>query len=277
MNKIYEQLIAYKEKGIDMVVVTAIEKQGEGPVEVGKKMIVTTDNLHGTVGGGALEHGAVEIARELLQKRTHLTEKYFLNEGRLIKGAKTLPMVCGGTVTLFYEFVGVKNFVYIFGAGHVGQALARVLKPLDFHLTVIDDRQAVIERFEGADVIAHQPFASFIDDHGIKDNSFVVVCTPSHKYDYNVINKILEQTLKPQYIGMLCSMEKLKSYLDKTYETFGKDIDLRHFYSPIGLDLGGGSPEEIAIAIAAEILAIHHGKQEHRHMRGNLNDQNRYW
>jgi len=277
MNKIYEQLVAYKEKGIDMVVVTAIEKQGEGPVEVGKKMIVTTDNLHGTVGGGALEHEAIDIARKLLNKRTHLTEKYFLNEGNLIKGAKTLPMVCGGTVTLFYEFVGVKNFVYIFGAGHVGQALARVLKPLDFHLTVIDERQAVIEQFEGADVINHQSFAGYIDDHGIKDNSFVVVCTPSHKYDYHVINKILERDLKPCYIGMLCSLEKRKSYLNKTYETFGKDINLRHFYSPIGLDLGGGSPEEIAISIAAEILAIHHGKKDHRHMRGNLNDQNRYW
>ena len=76
---------------------------------------------------------------------------------------------------------------------------------------------------------------------------------------------------------MLCSADKLKIYLDETYKKFGKDINLSHFYSPIGLDLGGGSPEDIAISIAAEILAIHFGKKDQKHMRETIDDNHRYW
>jgi len=278
MIDLYSKSVANQALGIDMVLITAIQKEGEGPVEVGKKLLVVeTGEFFGTVGGGALEHYAIDKAKKLLKTRSHLTEKYLLDQGKVIPETKTLPMVCGGVVTLFYEFVGVKNFVYIFGAGHVGQALAHVLKPLNFHMTVIDERKEIIDAFKGGDSINHQLFADFIEEKGIKENSFVVVCTPSHTYDYHVINKIIELNLKPKYIGMLCSVDKLKMYLDETYKKFGKDINLSHFYSPIGLDLGGGSPEDIAISIAAEILAIHFGKKNQRHMRETIDDNHRYW
>ena len=111
MTNIYQLIDQYQQKGVDMVIVTAIEKEGEGPVEVGKKMIVTTENTHGTVGGGALEHYAIKKARHLIEQRKHDKETYYLNKGKIIENAKTLPMVCGGVVSLFYEFVGVKNYV----------------------------------------------------------------------------------------------------------------------------------------------------------------------
>ena len=76
---------------------------------------------------------------------------------------------------------------------------------------------------------------------------------------------------------MLCSPTKLADYLKKTYDTFGKEIDLSHFYSPIGLNLGGGSPAEIAVSITAEILAIYHQKKTIQHMRELVHDQLRYW
>ncbi len=278
MQNIYEKIVENKTKNIDMVLVTAVEKTGEGPVEVGKKMLVLeTGESFGTVGGGALEFYAREKAKELMKQRTHLTEKYLLDKGKVIPEAKTLPMVCGGTVTLFYEFLGVRNYIYIFGGGHVGQALVKVLKPLNFHITVIDERKEVIEAFTEGDLKVHHHFARYIEEFGIKTGSYVVVCTPSHTYDYHVINKILELKLKPKYIGMLCSAEKLRDYLEKTYEKFGKDIDLSNFYSPIGLDLGGGSPEDIAISIASEILAIYHDKKDHKHMREATHEHYIYW
>ncbi|MDO9628901.1 MAG: XdhC/CoxI family protein [Acholeplasmataceae bacterium] len=278
MNTIYEKIVEYKAKNIDMVLVTAIEKTGEGPVEVGKKMLVLeTGESFGTVGGGALEFYATEKAKDLIKKRKHLTEKYLLDKGKVIVDAKTLPMVCGGTVTLFYEFLGVRNYIYIFGAGHVGQALVNVLKPLNFHITVIDERKEVISNFKDGDLKVFSHFAPYIEENGIKEGSYVVVCTPSHINDYHVINKILELKLRPRYIGMLCSPEKLKDYLGKTYDKFGKDIDLSNFYSPIGLDLGGGSPEDIAISISAEILAIYHEKEGHKHMREVTHEHHIYW
>lgn len=278
MLDLYEKIIYYKQKNQDMVLVTAVDKEGEGPAEVGKKMLVIDLEHHfGTVGGGALEYYAIKKAVELLKTRSHFTEKYVLDKGKVIIDAKTLPMVCGGTVTLYYEFIGFKNFVYIFGGGHVGQALAKVLKPLQYYLILIDERKEIVDQFEDAHEKHHMAFAKYIEVNAIKDHSLVVVVTPSHTHDYHVINKILEYQLKPKYIGMMCSSEKLKDYLKATYERFGRDIDLSHFYSPIGLNLGGGSPEEIAISIASELLAIEHNKKNHEHMRDLIDDNDHYW
>ncbi len=248
MDGFFERMLELKQKGVPLMVVTAVAKEGAGPVDVGKKMVVTEkDGAFGTVGGGAIEYYAREKCKTLLKEKQHLLETYLLSEGKIIPETKTLPMVCGGKVTLYYEYIGPKEFVYIFGAGHVAKALANVLKTLNFHLTVIDDRKEVIDSFQGADTIINLPFVDYIEKFGIDAGTMVVVSTPSHKYDYHVINKIIEKNYKPKYIGMLCSLDKLKDYLDKTYETFGKDIDLSNFYSPIGLDTGGNTPEEIAI------------------------------
>ncbi|MDD3122384.1 MAG: XdhC/CoxI family protein [Candidatus Izemoplasmatales bacterium] len=278
MDIIYEKILEYQKKGIPMILVTAVEKEGAGPVEVGKKMIVTdTKEYFGTVGGGKLEYYAINKCASLFRSRKPLLERYALTESEIIPNALTLPMVCGGVVTLFYEYLGSKEDVYIFGAGHVGQALANILKTMNFHVKVIDERKQIIDAFQNADMLYNQGFVDFIENVGIKEDSFVVVCTPSHEYDYHVINKVLELGLKPKYLGMLCSPVKLNDYLDKTYETFGKNVNLKHFYAPIGLDLGGNKPEDIAISITSEILAISNHKQNHSHMRETNHGKYRYW
>ncbi|MGM0495292.1 MAG: XdhC family protein [Bacillota bacterium] len=275
---IYKLITEFKHKNKPMIAVTAVEKEGFGPVEVGKKMIVLEDGKsYGTVGGGAIELTAQKKCQKLLENRENHLETYLLDEGKVVKNTKTLPMACGGKVTLFYEYIGPKETIYIFGAGHVGQALVNVLKTMNYHVTVIDGRKPVIDKFTNADIKVHKPFVDFIEEEGIRKNSFVIVCTPSHEYDYHVINKLLELKIKPKYLGMLCSPDKIKAYLKSTYKKFGKDIDLSFFYSPIGLDIGGGSPEEIAISISSEILAISHGKKGHLHMRNVLDGKDSYW
>lgn len=280
METLYERVLRYEKEGIDAVLVTAVAKEGEGPVAIGKKMLVSEkDESIGTVGGGSLELYARKRVKDILKTRISTLEKYLLNDNEVVKAddAKRLNMVCGGKVSLFYEFIGAKEHIYLFGAGHVSQALATVLKTMPFHLVVIDERDFVIKQFKGADRLIHQGFVEFIDSEGLKPGSFVVVCTPNHANDYHVMNKIIEDQIQLKYMGMLSSPDKLKDYLDKTYEKFGKAINLKDFYSPVGLNLGGGSPEEIAISITAEILAISNGKTQLQHMRENVYDQYRYW
>lgn len=274
---IYELTHKYISKGTPVVVVSAVEKQGDGPVEVGKKMLVLKENeAFGTVGGGALEYEAREYAKEIFTRKKSETKTYLLNEGQIIDNAMTLPMACGGKVTLYYEYIGPSEYVYIFGAGHCSQALTKILDTLNYHVTVIDQREDVINQFTGANEVVLSPFAKYIEDYGLVEDSFVVVATPSHKYDYDVIDTIIKKQLKLKYYGMLCSKKKLVDYLDQTFETYGKDIDLSNFYSPVGLDTGGGSPEEIAISISAEILAVSNNKTNHKHMR-ERNAKYRYW
>ncbi len=275
----YHKISELTHKGVPLVIVSVTDKHGEGPVEVGKKMIVTNQNeAFGTVGGGALEYNARELCKTILDTKKSMSKTYLLNEGKIVEDAETLPMACGGKVTLFFEYNGPNEYIYIFGAGHVGQATTNILKTMNFYVTIIDERQAVIDQFRGGDKVICQSFTGFIEEHGIQENSFVIVCTPSHKHDYNVINKVLEKNIKLKYIGMLCSPAKLKDYLNKTYKTFGKDIDLTNFYSPIGLNLGGGSPEEIAISITSEILAVSHNKKRLSHMREVIEDGSYcYW
>lgn len=269
---IYQKLNEVRGKGLDAVIVTVTEKEGMGPADVGKKMLVIEGNIaFGTVGGGAIEYYAREKCKEVLLSRQSFTEKYILNdrEVKVMDESIILPMACGGKVTLFYEFIGPKQYVYIFGAGHCGAALARVLKPLGFFTTIIDERDYVINALDdSANVKVNEGFVEYIEKHGLPDNRYIVVCTPSHTNDYNVLNKILEKGIKAKYFGMLCSKKKIADYLQKAYDVFGKDIDLTNFYSPIGLQTGGDSPEEVAISIAGEILSVFYNKADiNSHMR----------
>jgi len=272
MIDIYQKINEYRRLGKDLVLVTVTEKEGMGPADVGKKMLVTEDNeAFGTVGGGAIEFYAREKAKKVIKERKSFSEKYILNDRDVYveEEAIKLNMACGGKVTLFYEFVGPKQHIYIFGAGHCGAALAKVLNPLGFHVTIIDERQVVVDALDDSiDQKVVSGFVDYIDKYGLKDNSYIVVCTPSHQNDYHVLNKILEKKIKPAYFGMLCSKKKIADYLARAYEEYGKDIDLSNFYSPIGLNIGGNSPEEIAISISAEILSVYYNKSEiNAHLR----------
>lgn len=282
MFDIYEKINAYRKQGKDLVLVTVTEKDGMGPADIGKKMLVTQDNeAFGTVGGGAIEFFAREKCQEIIKLRKSLSEKYALCGRDVFVDDKevVLPMACGGKVTLFYEFVGPKQYVYIFGAGHCGAALAKILKPLGFHTTIIDERQSVIDALDdSADVKICQGFVDYIHTNGLPDNRYIVVATPSHTNDYHVLNAIIEKNIKPKYFGMLCSKRKIGEYMNEAYKRFGENLNLENFYSPIGLDIGGNTPEEIAISISGEILSVFYDKQEiNSHLRNSLSEENQYW
>ena len=272
MIDIYQKINEFRRLGKDLILVTVTEKEGMGPADVGKKMLVTEDGeAFGTVGGGAIEFYAREKAKKVVKERRSFSEKYLLCDREVYVDEKdvVLPMACGGKATLFYEFVGPKQYIYIFGSGHCGAALAKVLKPLGFHVTIIDERQVVVDQLDdSADIKVVSGFVDYIEKVGLRDNAYIVVCTPSHTNDYHVLNAILEKKYKPAYFGMLCSKKKIADYLSMAYERFGKDIDLENFYSPIGLNIGGNSPEEIAISISAEILSVYYGKSNlNAHLR----------
>lgn len=272
MVDIYSKLQEFRSKGKDAVIVTVTEKEGMGPSDVGKKMIVTEGNVaFGTIGGGAIEYYAREKCKQILIDRKSFTEKYVLfdKDVKVDEGDVLLPMACGGKAALFYEFIGPKQYVYIFGGGHCGAALAKLLKPLGFYVVVVDDRKEVIDALDdSADEKVCSDFVKYVEENKNLDNRYVVVATPSHKSDYDVLDKIFELNIKPRYFGMLCSKKKIADYLVRLKENHKEELDLTNFYAPIGLQTGGDSPEEVAISIASEILTIYYDKDKiNSHMR----------
>ncbi len=264
---VYEKLSHITQTGGNCVLINVVDKQGEGPVRAGSRMLVEVDGtLTGTVGGGTLEYTAVETAKGMMKTGGTRLETYILQDGKLTENATTLPMVCGGKVTLFYECISGGDPVYIFGGGHVGKALCTVLNTMDFYTHVIENREDVFQSIDFASQKHLSDFDEFIRTHTIEPDCFIIICTPSHKYDYDVIRAVIQNNIKVQYAGMLASRTKLKDFTKKIEDEFG-NIKLPFLYSPVGLDTGGSTPEEIAVSIAAEMLAVKYSREGNRHLR----------
>ena len=280
MVDIYLKLAELKAKGQDAVLVTVTEKEGNSPTDVGKKMIVTNDEFIGTIGGGAIEHFAIEKAKNVLLDRTSFTEKYLLFDKnvQVEKDEVKLDMACGGKATLFYEFVGPKEYVYIFGAGHCGKHIAKLLSEMNYFVSLIDNREELLQEAKKyANYIVNSGFADFFEKYDIKQNAYIVVATPSHMYDYDVLDKIISKELKISYFGMLCSRKKIHDYLGRVKAKHG-EVKLDNFFAPIGLDIGGDSPEEVAMSVVSEIQAFHYKKSDvNSHMRNKVAPEDKYF
>ncbi len=281
MTFIYEILEKYRKEGHDAILVTVTEKTGSSPTDIGKKMLFVDNNdCFGTIGGGSLELYAKNRCLDILKKRESTTEKYILSDEDIEiddEDAVHLNMACGGKVTLFYEFIGYRQTVYIFGGGHCAKALTSILKSIGLFIIVIDYREDILNDNKEADLLVLSNFKDFVLEGKIKPHSMVVVATPSHAYDFEVLDAIIMSNIELDYFGMLCSASKISEYLNHVYDKYGKDINLSNFYAPIGLDIATSSPQDIAISIASEILSILSKKDEIKHMRERLIGKLEYW
>ncbi len=150
--------------------------------------------------------------------------------------------------------------VYLFGAGHVSQQVARILNMVDFRTVVIDDRKEFANRnlFPTADdICVPENFTAVFSELLIKRNGIIVILTRGHAHDQTV----LEQALKTEagYIGMIGSKRKRNTIYDNLSKKGVRPEDLARVHSPIGLEIGAQTPEEIAVSITAEIIAYRAG------------------
>ncbi|MGC9513733.1 MAG: XdhC family protein [Fidelibacterota bacterium] len=247
------------------IVVTVVKKTGSGPAETGTKMLVYPDgSTLGTVGGGTIEKMAVERALALFNdKKNHLEEFVMQEDG---EGTQT-GMMCGGTATLFFEYYAPHHHVYIFGAGHVGSALVYHLKTLDYFITVLDDREDMLNALQGADEKIHGSFETVLSDRAVERDSYFIIATYEHRADSLVLNRIFKEGWKPRYVGMVASRHKQKIML-KELKKAVPEANTDVCYIPVGLDTGGGLPHDIAISIVAEVQKIRYQSRG-----GHLRDQ----
>lgn len=267
MRDIYAEIVDLQRRGIPAVVVTVVAAQGHTPAEVQGKMLVdASGRLAGTVGGGALELRAIARAQAVLAGGEPLLEVFHLDDREHAEGEST-GMICGGRVTLFFELIGAATPAYVFGAGHVGRALAAVLQPLGFAVTLIDSRPELLAGLDGPHMPAGPDYATIPDLPRLAD-SYVVIATHGHVGDEQVLVELLSRGERPVYLGVVASRRKRDLMLASTGARLGLHADdLAWISTPVGLHLGGNSPAAVALSIAAEMQAHRHGIAGHVHMR----------
>lgn len=145
---------------------------------------------------------------------------------------------------------------YIFGGGHIGYEMAIVLDRLDFHTTIIDDREeyASVGRFPLADACVVSSFDAVCSKLDIDENSYIVIVTRGHIHDETVLEQALRTSAK--YIGMIGSRTKRDSIYGSLLSKGFTQDDINRVHSPIGLAIGAHTPGEIAVSIAAEMIQV---------------------
>ena len=247
-------------RGEEAALVTIVSSNGSTPQRVGAKMLVFGDGrIVGTVGGGCYEHDAIGRARQVLASRKAVTVKYDLNDDF----AEETGLVCGGQMEVFIEPIEASPAVYIFGAGHVGYYLAKMAHEAGFGVHVIDDRAAFAnsERFPFAVSVVVDDIPGWLERTTIPATAYAVIVTRGHRNDLDALRALAPRDLR--YIGLIGSRAKVaRLYEQLLSETNVDPAGLERIHAPIGLDLGAVTPQEIAVSITAELIAVRRGKAE---------------
>jgi xanthine dehydrogenase accessory factor len=260
----FETLNALHHRREPCIIVTVASVRGHSPRSAGAKMIVTQTEVYGSVGGGNLEAVAVKKSRAMLEMGARvpaflevlLTEKAEAEFG---------VQCCGGEVKLLLEpMIPERSQIAIFGVGHVGLALARILSALPLEILLSDSRGEMLEstRFTGFSSVAQirtftfpHPSPEFVMTE-LKSGAFVLILTHDHSEDITILETALHRP-DLKYIGLIGSSAKWTRFQSQLKARGFTDEDLTRVTTPIGIPgISGKQPEVIAIAVAAQLLTM---------------------
>ena len=243
----FHRCLEMTDAGTPFVLVTLVKAEGSTPQDAGAKMLVTAEGLaEGTVGGGRVEAKAIDEARQMLDEGV-------ARQFRDWNLKADVGMTCGGRVKLFFESVGAAEWsVVVFGAGHVTQALARLLATLPCRVTCIDPRGEWLERLPPGvrAVQTDDPPAAVAS---LPADAFVLCMTRGHRSDLPVLEQIYQAEREFPFLGVIGSKAKA-AVLRKELAAAGVPPERLTFHCPVGLPLGTNHPGEIAVSIAAQLL-----------------------
>jgi xanthine dehydrogenase accessory factor len=250
---IYEQIVQLRREGRRGAVATIVNVRGSIPSFKTAKMLVRDDgSIVGTIGGGCVEADVWQAAREVMESEKARTVRFDLNQDPKYDTG----LVCGGTLEVFIEPVLPPALLYVFGAGHVAVSLCQVAANAGFDLIVTDDRTsyATQERFPTAREVHALDFDEATAKLDPNEASYIVIVTRGHRDDMRILRWAVQT--RARYVGMIGSRRKVIEIF-KTLQKEGLSTHLfDRVHAPVGLDIGAVTPEEIAVAITAELIAI---------------------
>ncbi|MBV8476463.1 MAG: XdhC family protein [Acidobacteria bacterium] len=250
---IYEEIVKLRQQGRRGAVATIVNVRGSIPAFKTAKMLIREDgSISGTIGGGCVEAEVWQAARQVMETEKPRTLSFNLNQNPKYDTG----LVCGGTLDIFIEPILPPALLYVFGAGHVALSLYRVAQGSGFEVVIVDDRESYAsrERFPEAREVIADDFEHAFARLTPSESSYIVIVTRGHRDDMRCLRWAVGT--KARYIGMIGSKRKTIAIFK---ELVAEGVAAKLFegvHAPVGLDIGAVTPEEIAIAIMAELIAV---------------------
>ncbi len=248
---VYEELVELRRAGEKCAVATIVQVAGSIPSFQSAKMLIRQDGtMVGTIGGGCTEAEVWQAARDVIEAEKPRMLQFNLGQ----EAAYDNGLICGGQLNVYVEPVLPVPCALIFGAGHISKSLSKVATLAGFRTVVIDNRESYAnrERFpEAAEVFAEE-YEDVFAKLPANDATYVIIVTRGHRDDMRVLRWAVDQPLR--YVGMIGSKRKTLE-VSKHLRKEGVALDkLARIHAPMGLDIGAVTPEEIAVAVVAEMI-----------------------
>jgi xanthine dehydrogenase accessory factor len=260
-QEVFAAVVEALERGERAALVTIVATTGSTPQRVGAKMLVFSDGRSvGTIGGGCYESDAFWKARDAIESRRPQLVHYELSDDF----AQETGLICGGQMDVYIEPVEPSPELYVIGAGHVGFHLAGLAQGVGFRVHVVDDREkfANRERFPQVAEVVSADIPAWLARTVLPCHAYVVVVTRGHTNDLEALGALAGRDLR--YLGLIGSRAKVARIYDELISRGAPAAALRQVHAPIGLDIGAVTPQEIAVSILAELIAVKHGKVKSR-------------
>jgi len=258
MEDLFATIVDLKKSGKPAALAIIIKTKGSTPRRAGAKMVVLKDGKTiGTMGGGDLEKRVIEGALEAIRQGEPRTMSFTLD---MEKGK--LDMMCGGELEVYIEPILPDDKLIIFGAGHITRSLAPILQRSGFLVSVIDDSPDLLqkEKFPEIENLSCMDMEKAARELSPDPNAYIVLLSRGFARDEAILRQLIQKDFK--YIGMIGSVKKITTMVENLQKQGIPNEGFTKLQAPIGLDIGGETPEEIAISIAAEMIAVKKGKLE---------------
>jgi len=250
---VYEELVRLRNLGQKCAIATIVDVRGSIPSYESAKLLVREDgSMIGTIGGGCVEAEVWNAAREVIEteKPKHLN----FNLGQ--DAAYDNGLICGGQLDVFVEPVLPLPHAFIFGAGHISKSLSKVANLAGFATVVVDNRESFAnrERFPEAEAVHAEEYEEVFSKLAINETSYIIIVTRGHRDDMRVLKLALDTPAR--YLAMIGSKRKVINVIRELEKEGLPRPSFERIHAPMGLDIGAISPEEIAISVAAEMIAV---------------------
>ncbi len=250
---VYEELVRLRRRGEKCALATIVSVNGSIPSYQNAKILVRQDgSFVGTIGGGCVEAEVYNAAREVME-----TEKAKMLEFSLGQDvAYENGLICGGQLNVYVEPVVPQPRAFLFGAGHVSQAIAKVAHLAGFATVVVDDRErfASRERFPDAEEVHAAEYEAIFPRLEINSSSYLIIVTRGHRDDMRVLRLAVETPAR--FIAMIGSKRKVINIVKELEKEGIPREKFERLTAPMGLDIGAVTPEEIAVSVVAEMIAV---------------------